>query len=160
LTIAAAKLSAPQPIRCSRNFSFAEMVRSQFAIRHGLDNTPPPEACEALIALCERVLEPIRELVGGPLNVSSGYRSPRLNALIGGAPASQHTFGQAADFVTWTSNTNVFEGILASEIPYDQLILEFGDLGWIHVSYRANPRHEALHAHRDGSGRVVYERVR
>lgn len=157
--------SAPQAhritgIRASAHFTFAELTRSQTAIRRGIDNTPPVEACGALVLLAERVLEPIRELVGGPLNVSSGYRCPRLNTLIGGAAESQHILGQAADFTSWTSNTNVFEGILASDVPYDQLILEFGDLGWVHVSYRANPRHEALTAHRDGRGRVVYEQWR
>lgn len=132
------------------------MVRSQLAIRHGLDNTPPGPACEALIALCERVLEPIRELVGGPLSISSGYRSPEVNRLVGGVATSQHVLGEASDFTSWTNNTNLVEGIAASDVPFDQLILEFGDLGWVHASYRPNPRHEVLRATREASGRVVY----
>ena len=152
-----AQPASAQPIRCSRNFTFAEMTRSQLAIRHGLDNTPPGAACDALILLCERVLEPIRDLVGGPLAISSGYRSLEVNRLVGGAATSQHVLGQAADFTSWTSNTNIVEGIAASRIQYDQLILEGGDLGWVHVSYRPNPRHEVLAA-RFVNGHAVYER--
>jgi zinc D-Ala-D-Ala carboxypeptidase len=132
------------------------MTRSMTAIRKGIPNVPSPEHAANLILLCERVLEPIRDLLGAPLNVLSGYRSPEVNAAVGGAARSQHLVGQACDFTSWTTNTNIVEGIAASEIPYDQLLLEFGDRGWVHVSWSPKPRHEVLRAFRDSAGRTQY----
>ncbi len=43
------------------------------------------------------VLDKIREAVGGPVYVSSGYRCPEHNAEVGGVQNSQHLYGRAAD---------------------------------------------------------------
>lgn len=142
--------------RLSKHFTLYELTRSQTAFRRGIDNTPPPEAYLSLVALCEHVLEPLRDLIGGPINVSSGYRSPVLNSLVGGAPESQHVLGEAADFTGWLRNTSIVSALQHSAIPYDQCILEFGDAGWVHVSYQTNPRRQLLTAWRDAAGKVRY----
>ena len=79
------------------HFSLEEMTFSETAVRHGLNNKPDAASRQNLLELCENMLEPIREIAGGPINVTSGYRSPTLNSIIAGAPDSQHKTGQAAD---------------------------------------------------------------
>lgn len=79
------------------HFRLSEFVRSSAADRHDLDNTPPPEAIYYLRRLAER-LETVRDLIGGPIRITSGYRSPKLNWRVGGSPSSDHVKGLAADF--------------------------------------------------------------
>ena len=79
------------------HFTFDEMTVSQLAARDGFDNTPPPEARANLLLLC-CALEQVRALFDAPIIVSSGYRSEKVNRLIGGAVSSQHVQGLAADF--------------------------------------------------------------
>lgn len=127
----------------ARNFTLAEMLKSQEAMRRSIDNTPTdPALVDALRALAVNVLQPVREHFGGPVFVTSGYRCPQLNAAIGGSATSQHMKGQAADFeVAGHSNFEVAEWI-RDNLEYDQLILEYytpGDphSGWVHCSYVA-----------------------
>lgn len=120
----------------SRHFTLAEMTVSQAASRRGLDNTPGPREIAALKRLCEKVLVPIREHFDRPVIVTSGYRSPKVNKAIGGAASSQHCKGEAADFtVPGVSNLALCKWI-ERNLNYDQLIYEFGESGWVHVSYR------------------------
>lgn len=96
----------------------------------------------------DECLDPVRELWGKPIGVNSGYRSPALNAAVGGAAASQHMKGEAADITTGSvaDNLRLFERIAASAIPFDQLIDENRGR-WIHISYRADGknRRQVLH---------------
>lgn len=131
-------------MRLSRHFWLYEFTRSQTASRHGIDNTPSPEAIAELQSLVANVLQPVRDFLERPIYISSGYRSPWLNRRIGGAPQSQHMYGQAADFECWgVSNVELFHTV-KNLFPFDQLILEKHDpsggtnSGWIHVSYRSN----------------------
>lgn len=121
----------------SRSFTLGEMIVSQTASRRGIDNTPSPLVMEQLRKLCVHVLQPVRDHYGRPVVVTSGYRSPALNKRIGGADSSQHVLGEAADFtVPGISNLAVCQW-MEKKLVYDQLIYEFGESGWIHVSYRA-----------------------
>jgi zinc D-Ala-D-Ala carboxypeptidase len=134
----------------SPHFTLAEMVFSQTAARRGIDNNPGPETLAALKRTAMG-LEAVRVRLGGsPLVISSGYRSPALNAAVGGSKASQHTRGEAADFTAprFGSPREVVDALADSDVPYDQLILEFGR--WVHISFAERPRHHALII--DGAG--------
>lgn len=126
-------------------FTMNELTKSQTAALRGIDNTPTAEAKRNLTALVERVLDPLRERWGAPITVTSGYRSPRLNAAVGGAKTSQHTLGQAADLSAGTKarNKDLFNLLRASGLPFDQLIDEKG-YSWVHVSYGPRARREVL----------------
>ena len=86
-------------IQFTPHFELREFVVSQTARDHGLDNTPPAEAVENLRALCVHTLEPLREALGLPIVITSGYRTRELNRLlVCHSSTSQHMKGQAADF--------------------------------------------------------------
>ena len=90
---------APPDTRLSEHFTLREFTDSGTARQHNIDNTPQPIHIERLRALCQQSLEPLRRRFGA-IRVTSGYRCQRLNALVGGAPTSQHTMGEAADIHT------------------------------------------------------------
>jgi hypothetical protein len=143
-----------------KEFPLAEMVHSDRAVRQGIPNTPTPEHEANLLALVTHVLAPLRKAMGGPMKVTSGYRSPKLNAATpGSSVTSQHSHGQAADIVTGGSHTNaaMFEYI-RKNLPFDQLIWEFGDKKeprWVHVSYRATKRRgQVLRAVKQGTATI------
>lgn len=122
----------------SKNFSLDEMTRSETAKKKNIDNTPDPRQIEFLRELCEKVLQPVRDAFG-PVNISSGYRSPKLNVAIGGSTSSQHCAlrGAAADISMGEKNKDVFN-FIKDELVFDQLIWEFGtdeNPSWVHVSY-------------------------
>ena len=125
----------------SPHFTLEEMIKSQAGDRAGIDNLPSPACREALRALCLHVLEPIRERFG-PVVINSGYRSPELNRMVGGAASSQHCLGEAADIeVPGMANADLARWI-EKHLEYDQLILEcykpgIPSSGWVHVSYKA-----------------------
>lgn len=122
-----------------KHFSLHEFTRSDTAQRNAIDNTPPTGAIDNLSALVDNVLDPLREAWGAPIDVTSGYRCPRLNKAVGGSPTSQHMTGQAADITAGSpvDNRRLFQMILDLGLPFDQLIDERG-FSWIHVSYRAD----------------------
>tara|TARA_Y100001938_G_scaffold34135_1_gene46853 strand:+ start:551 stop:997 length:447 start_codon:yes stop_codon:yes gene_type:complete len=130
----------------SKNFSLAELTKSQTAERKGIPNTPTADHIFNLTALCENILQPIRNEFGSFI-VSSGYRSPELCEAIGSKATSQHAKGEAADFeVAGVSNYKLASWI-EENLPFDQLILECfqgGNSGWIHCSYIPDGRKETL----------------
>jgi uncharacterized protein YcbK (DUF882 family) len=81
-------------MQIGRYFTLAELTHSEMASRRGLNNTPPETAIENLRLLCAFVLDPLRELVGSPIIVISGYRSQLVNTAVGGAAKSQHLKGE------------------------------------------------------------------
>jgi len=85
----------------SENFTLGELLRSDTAERHEKlkqeQYNPPPEIVENLQYLARTALQPIRSLLGSPLRISSGYRCPGINELVGGSATSQHCLGEAAD---------------------------------------------------------------
>ena len=130
----------------SKNFSLAELTKSQTAERKGIPNTPTADHIFNLTALCENILQPIRNEFGSFI-VSSGYRSPELCEAIGSKATSQHAKGEAADFeVAGIGNYKLASWIEENQ-PFDQLILECfqgGNSGWIHCSYIPDGRKETL----------------
>lgn len=88
-----------QNIQLSPHFSLREMTQSRTAQKHGIVNVPSELEVENLRRLCEGCLEPLREKMGLPIVITSGYRCQRLNEiLVHAARKSQHMSGQAADF--------------------------------------------------------------
>lgn len=121
----------------SRFFTLPEMTRSDTAIREGIPNDPTPTELANLKALCEKVLDPLRESVGRPIKVNSGYRGPALNRRIGGAGKSQHMEGKAADIQSDISVLELFKTVIRLGLPFDQLIYEAPSRKsrWVHVSH-------------------------
>lgn len=131
--------------KLTEHFSLEEMTFSETAVRHGLDNRPDARSIRNLTARCKELLEPIRELAGGPINLTYGYRSPSMNSVVGGSLNSQHMAGEAADINCPLLNPRaLFERIRNSDVNFDQLIKEFGS--WVHVSFVSGRRnlHGAL----------------
>ncbi|MGM9760829.1 MAG: D-Ala-D-Ala carboxypeptidase family metallohydrolase [Parabacteroides sp.] len=124
------------------HFRLSEFTRSQTAEQAGIDNRIPESLIPHLVTLCEQVLEPLRQHAGKPIVISSGYRCPRLNALVGGVPHSQHLTGEAADLhlPSLTEGREWFRWI-ATRGSFDQLLWERkGTTRWIHVSCRSDPK--------------------
>ena len=130
-------------MQLTEHFNLEELVYSSTAKSKGLKNEPTQDHIENLKLLCEYVLEPIREKIGCPLVISSGYRSEKVNALVGGSKTSQHILGQAADiqiFDKTKTNKDLFDCIVSmiksNEIQIGQCIWEFGETepNWVHVS--------------------------
>ena len=132
-------------------FTLNELIRSDTASRMKIDNTPTTEAVKNLTVLVDKVLDPLREMYGKPIYISSGYRCPRLNKAVGGVAGSQHKTGQAADIqqvkkimqngeevtvVDHEANRWVFK-LIEENFDFDQLLWENGGR-WIHVSFRAD----------------------
>lgn len=142
------------------NFSLREMIHSDTAVRQGIQNVPNLKHTYNLTALCKKVLQPLRDKLGVSVKVTSGFRCDELNKLVGGAPTSQHRFGEAADISAAGMTTQqLFDFILTSGIEYDQVIQEFDT--WVHVSYRrtGKNRNAALIATWRKNGTVKYTRL-
>ena len=151
----------PETIRVSKNFALSEMVKSATAERLGVDNSPSDIHLVNLTHLAIRILQPVRDEFG-VITINSGYRSPSLNAKVGGSKTSQHCNGQAADFESFSTPNPDLAKWIANNLEFDQLILEFYDgvnpnSGWVHCSYNLmGNRKKILTALKTG-GKVVYK---
>ena len=147
-------------MKLSKNFSMAEFTKSQTAERKGIDNTPQGEHLEAAIALFENVVQPVRDHFG-PTVINSGYRSPELNAAVGGSETSQHCKGEAVDIeVPGVANGELAQWIV-DNLDFDQVILEFytkgiPDSGWVHVSYKPSGNRKSILTASRTDGRTDY----
>ena len=127
----------------SKHFTLEEMTVSQTASRKGINNTPRETALKNLRNTAKD-MELVRTLLNdNAIFVSSGYRSPKLNATVGGSKTSAHLKGFAVDFRCpgYGNNYKVACAIRDSDIEYDQLILEYG---WIHISFDPRMRGQDL----------------
>ena len=129
-------------------FSLAELIHSATAKRLNIDNTPTFEIVDNLNRLAD-YLDNIREKLGKPILVSSGYRCPVLNKAVGGVANSQHQKGLAADLVC--ADMESLEKVLRETGGFDQLIKEhrkgFSNSFWFHVSVCARnskPRNQII----------------
>ena len=168
-------------MRISKNFTLAELTKSNTATRLGISNTPDKEGIHKLRLLATELLQPLRNAVG-PLRVTSGYRSESLNKAIGGSfkldengnyvALSQHCKCEAVDlqFVKRgrMDNMKIFNAIVTLGLDFDQLILEFGNPAptaekdsdnpdWIHISWKVTGnRRQILVAYKDENNRTKY----
>lgn len=133
-------------MRLSLNFTTDELEASQTAIRAGRPNKIPPHLIPNAKHLAETILQPLREYLMRPIQVTSGYRSAWLNRKVGGSKSSQHVLALAADIVIdGMAPMDVCNVIDRIGLPYDQCIVEFNR--WCHVSAAAPgdvPRRQKL----------------
>ena len=151
----------PETIRVSKNFALSEMVKSATAERLGVDNSPSDIHLVNLTHLAIRILQPVRDEFG-VITINSGYRSPALNAKVGGSKTSQHCNGQAADFESFSTPNPDLAKWIANNLEFDQLILEFYDgvnpnSGWVHCSYNLMGNRKKIMTALKTGGKVVYK---
>jgi len=147
----------------SAHISDKEGVYSNTAIRRGIDNVPDEEQLANMKLLAEKIFEPLRHWVGGPVKINSFFRSPELNKAIGGSSRSQHCKGQAIDVDDTfgvVSNADMYLWI-KHHLDFDQMIWEFGDdknPNWVHVSYVSpgENRNRCLKAYKE-KGKTKYK---
>ena len=123
-------------MQLSKHLSRAEFERSDAATNYGINNSMNSGQLAKAMALAINCFEPIREHLGKPIRVNSGYRSPAVNKRIGGALTSQHSLGEAIDLDL--HDRDLFEWII-DNVVFDQLIYEAGndaEADWFHISYR------------------------
>ena len=128
-------------------FSLSEFLNSATAKRLGIDNTPTFEVVDNLNKLAD-YLDVIREKVGKPILISSGFRCPMLNKAVGGVANSQHQKGLAADLIC--ADMESLEKVLRETGGFDQLIKEHrkgSSSFWFHISVcsrNGKPRNQII----------------
>jgi len=150
-------------MKISDHITYAEAIHSNTAKRKGIDNTPNEVQVLSMKLLADKIFEPLRKWVGGPIKVNSFFRSVALNESIGGAASSQHCKGQAIDIddvYGRKSNAEMYKWI-QENLNYDQMIWEFGtdtQPNWIHVSYVSEEenRNKCLKAYKE-HGKTKYK---
>jgi hypothetical protein len=135
----------------SPHFTLEEFVASQTASRNNIPNVPGPDIVVNLTATAQ-ALEKVRALLGKPIIISSGYRSPELNKAVKGAIDSAHIYGLAVDFIAPQYGTpiDICRLLQTSTLVFDQLIFEHT---WVHLGLPKNGapnRRQLLTAHFGG----------
>lgn len=132
--------------RLSPHFTLAEVTRTDSKMAN---STTSPVIIGSLQAVCENILEPVRAHFDKAVVIHSGYRSPALNAAIGGSQTSQHCRGEAIDFHVAGFSVYEVAGWISASLDFDQLILEnfvphIASSGWVHCSYSKRNRNQEL----------------
>ena len=149
-------------MKLSENFSLAEMVKSDTALRLDMENTPGDEEIANMQALAENVLQKVRDHYGKGVKVNSGFRHPDVNAKVGGSKTSDHCKGMAADIeIPGIANADLAEWIVEN-CEFRQVILEFytpgiPDSGWVHVSYNPDDNKKQVLTAMKENGKTVYK---
>lgn len=148
-----------QDLQLSKNFWLREFLRSETAARMGRTIEPTEQEIANLKLLCVNVLQPIRDYLDRTITITSGLRPRWLNEAVGGAGESEHIYGRAADFIvagfTPYMTCRLIEK-MQMQLPWNQLIHEFGQ--WVHISVPpagVPPRREVRTA-RVLAGRTTY----
>jgi len=145
-------------MKISDHITYAEAIHSNTAKRKGIDNTPNEVQVLSMKLLADKIFEPLRKWVGGPIKVNSFFRSVTLNEAIGGVASSQHCKGQAIDIddvYGYKTNAEMYKWI-QENLNYDQMIWEFGtdtQPNWVHISYISEEenRNKCLKAYKEHS---------
>ena len=149
----------------SKHITYKEGTRSVTALRLGIENKPGEYELQNMELIAEKVFEPLRIAVNGPIKINSFYRSEELNEKIGGSGRSQHCQGRAIDIddiYGYATNSFMYDYI-KNNLDFDQLIWEFGtneNPDWVHVSYvdGDSNRKRCLKAYKE-NGRTKYKHV-
>jgi len=148
-------------VHLTKNFTLEELTKSETALRFGMDNTPNDEQLANMVALCECVLQPIRDHFGKGVKVNSGFRDPEVNAKVGGSKTSDHCKGMAADIeIPGIANAELAKWIV-DNLEFRQTILEFytpgiPDSGWVHVSYNPGDNKKQVLTATKQNGKTAY----
>ncbi len=174
-------------MQLTKNFTLQELCKSETANKLGILNSL--ESCSPLyknnaicgfkqdsqnmhiiannlLELCTNVLQVLRDSLNKPIVITSGYRCKKLNKAIGGAKNSQHCNGQAVDFVVkGLDNKELFNFIIASNIDFDQVILEFYDpkaplKSWVHISYKNQGNRKQKLIAKKVNNKTIYEEIK
>ena len=141
------------------NFSMSELIHSTTAAQYKINNMPDLNSLDNLLLLIVNTLQPVRDLIGKPMIVTSGYRCKQLNShpAIGGSSTSEHVQGKACDFViTGMKPADIVSKIRHSNIPFNQLIEEYGKNGsWVHISFSKTGNKRDVLKYKNG----IYARV-
>ncbi len=159
-------------MKLTKNFTLHELVKSNTALRLGINNTPTKEGVIKLRLLAANLLQPIRERLSAPIRITSGYRSPELSEIISGSSGanSQHCRYEAIDcqFIKRgkMDNLKIYKALIDLDLDYDQCILEFGNAteyvdptypAWIHLSWKiSDNRKQTLVAYKDINNKTKY----
>jgi len=138
-------------MKLTPHFSLEEFTHSDTAVSRGINNSPPHDV-ELNIKFLAEFMEKVREVLGNnPIVITSGYRSPAVNAAVGGSSTSQHLSGLACDFTcpAFGAPIDICKAIMASGLKYDQLIHEHHS--WVHISIAKEPRMMALTIDNNGT---------
>jgi zinc D-Ala-D-Ala carboxypeptidase len=121
----------------SKNFSYREFEDSEIAEYHNIRNVISTfEVRDSVKALVLTVLQPLRDAIGLPIHINSGYRCPALNRLVGGVSTSQHLLGEACDIrIDGIAPRQIAIRVRDLGLPFDQMILY---PGFIHLSHKLN----------------------
>ena len=127
--------------KISDHISYKEATHSNYAKQYNIDNKPKADHIKNMEIIAEKVFEPLREWVGGPIKVNSFFRSKELNSRIGGALSSSHLSGQAIDITSMGNKTNLeMFHYIRKNLDFDQLISEFPNVEdnprWLHISFK------------------------
>lgn len=114
--------------KITSNFTLAEMIFT----RQPLPNTPSNLVIINLCWGCHQILQPLRNHIGVPVTITSGFRSAAVNKAVGGVPTSQHLDGCAADCVVSSDMFNKAIDYITRNLPFDQLLI---GKSFFHVSW-------------------------
>lgn len=117
------------------NFTLEEFIHSDTAVAKSIKNEPGTRERLAMMNLCVKLLQPLREAIGKPISINSGYRCPELNKAVGGVLTSQHVKGEAADLSIGGKAGDLLEVLEESGLPFDQAIL-YRKKNFLHVSLK------------------------
>ncbi len=116
------------------NFKMSELIHSDTAIKNNINNMPDINSLDCMLDLIVHCLQPIRDKIGKPVIISSGFRNSQVNKLVGGVATSQHCKGQAVDFtIPGETISGIIFKIQTMGIEFDQLINEYDK--WVHISF-------------------------
>ena len=128
-------------MQLSKNYSLEELC----ATNSKLENRPNQNNINSLSLLVKEVLQPLRDLYGKPIHVSSGFRSALVNKSVGGVPTSEHCFGRAADLDTGSKEENEkIYNLIKNNIPYWRQLINEKNFSWVHVSYNRDDNKKQL----------------
>ncbi|MNG43640.1 Peptidase M15 [compost metagenome] len=127
-------------MQVTKNFTLAELLHSNTAVRLGIKNQPSLDHQANIITACHQLFQPVRNLLNQSVLISSGYRSDAVNHAVGGSKTSAHSVGYAIDFISPNfGSPREIATFLAKELPkheikFDQIILEFDS--WVHIGFK------------------------